>query len=86
MESDRTEGWHGEMTVSNDVRNYITSREGDFRVCTTCGGAMILSTCVKPAKQSDIAIPIGNSTLFISKYQARHLPRIHAGMIPAFYD
>lgn len=86
MESDRTEGWHGEIAVSNDVRNYINSRKGDFRVCTTCGGAMILSTSVKPAKQSDIAIPIGNNTLFISKYQAQHLHRIHAGMIPFIYD
>lgn len=86
MESDRTEGWHGEVIVSDDVRNYINSREGDFRVCTTCGGAMIISTCVKPSKPGDIAIPIGNNTLFISKYQAQHLNRIHAGMIPVFYD
>lgn len=86
MESDRTEGWHEEITVSSDVRDYINSRRGDFRVCTTCGGAMILSTCVKPPKQSDIAIPIGDSTLFISKYQAQHLHRIHEGMIPIFYE
>jgi len=74
------------ITVSEDVEDYIFTRKGDFRVCTSCGGAIILPTSIKPSKPTDLRIPMGNQTLYVSRYQARGLQRIHKGMISVFFD
>jgi len=75
-----------EITVTEDVRRYILDKKCNFRVCTSCGGPIILSTLVKPAKSSDLEMYIGDYILYISIYQARFIDRIDMNMIPRFTD
>ncbi|MBQ3684707.1 MAG: hypothetical protein II893_07595 [Methanomicrobium sp.] len=75
-----------DITVSEEVRRYILDKGHDFRVCTSCGGPIILSTLVKPAKPTDIEIYIGKYILYVSIYQARFISCVSKDMIPQFTD
>lgn len=56
-----------DIVVSDDVKSYILQRNIDFRVCTSCGGPILLSTTVKPPKSSDYEI-LSETILFTSRY------------------
>lgn len=73
-----------EFEVTDDVVAYVTERKTDFRICTSCGGPVLLPTSVKPPKSTDIRVSAGERTIFVSIYQARYLTRIDRGMIPFF--
>ncbi|MDD4299394.1 MAG: hypothetical protein PHO78_01905 [Methanomicrobium sp.] len=75
-----------DIIVSDEVRRYILDRKSNFRVCTSCGGPIILSTLVKPPKSSDIEIYVGDYILYVSIYQARFLDTIDMNMIPRYCD
>jgi len=75
-----------DIVVSDDVKSYIIQRNIDFRVCTSCGGPVLLSTTVKPPKPSDYEIYIGDNIIYVSIYQARYLDRIDIDMVPAYCD
>ncbi|MDR9815669.1 MAG: hypothetical protein RJR34_02595 [Candidatus Methanoculleus thermohydrogenotrophicum] len=53
---------------------------------TACSGPVLLPASFKPPKVTDLQIPIGDYTIYVSKYQARHINSIHRGMIPIFFD
>ncbi len=72
--------------VTEDVRAYVLQRKRDFRVSTSCSGPILLPVSVKPPKATDLQVPIGDYTVYISKYQARYIDSIHRGMIPIFYE
>lgn len=72
------------IVVSDDVKSYILQRNIDFRVCTTCGGPVLLSTAVKPPKPTDYEIYVGENIIYVSMYQARYMDRIDMDMIPAY--
>ncbi|HOB17799.1 MAG TPA: hypothetical protein PKK74_03790 [Candidatus Methanoculleus thermohydrogenotrophicum] len=72
--------------VTDDVRSYILKRKRDFRLSTACSGPVLLPASFKPPKVTDLQIPIGDYTIYVSKYQARHINSIHRGMIPIFFD
>ena len=72
--------------VTDDVRSYVLQRKRDFRVSTACSGPILLPTSIKPAKATDLQVPVGDYTVYISKYQARYIDSIHRGMIPIFYE
>ena len=72
--------------ISEDVRSYVLARKRDFRVSTACSGPILLPTSIKPPKITDLQIPIGDYTIYLSKYQARYLDSIHKGMIPIYYN
>ena len=74
------------IVVSDDVKSYILQRNIDFRVCTTCGGPVLLATVVKPPKPSDLEIYVGDNIIYVSMYQARYLDRIDMEMITAYGD
>ena len=83
-----------EITVSEEVRQHILASKHDFRVCTACMGPALVSTEVKPSKESDIKIPVGDYTLFISRVQAPYIREVTMDMLydeeeidscPAFY-
>ncbi|HOI13713.1 MAG TPA: hypothetical protein PLG75_07640 [Methanoculleus sp.] len=87
MQSDVGEsGPSRSIYVTEDVRTYVLKRKRDFRVSTSCSGPILLPTSVKPPKVTDLQIPVGDYTVYISKYQARYIEAIHRGMIPIFYD
>ena len=75
----------GEVTVVPEVIAYINQRDTDFRICTSCGGPILLPTRVKPPKKTDLLLKAGNHTIYISIHQARFLHTIQKDMIP-FYD
>lgn len=83
-----------EIQVDEDVKRYIESMGCDFRVCTACMGPALVPTKVKGPKESDIAIPVGSHTLYISRIQAMYIDKVTMDMLynedeidscPAFY-
>jgi len=75
-----------EIMVNEDVADYIERRGCDFRVCTSCGGPILLPVSMKPPKPTDIQVKIRDRTIFISIHLARYLHSIHRGMLPLFLD
>jgi hypothetical protein len=76
----------GEVIVAPEVIEYINRRNCDFRICTSCGGPILLPTRVKPPKRSDLLLKAGSHTIYISIHQARFLHSIRMEMIPFFDD
>ncbi|MCP1661728.1 MAG: hypothetical protein D5R99_08415 [Methanocalculus sp. MSAO_Arc1] len=74
-----------DITVTEDVRTYIKDRGCDFRVCTSCGGPILLPTTIKRPKSTDISIPVGDYTLYISRYQVKWIQTINMQMIPRYF-
>ena len=70
-----------EIEVDEAVAAYIKEQGKDFRVTTTCSGALILPTSISPPKETDVAIRIGKNTLYVSIYQARWVKRIDRRML-----
>ncbi len=70
-----------EIEVEEAVAAYIKEQRKDFRVTTTCSGALILPTSISPPKETDVSIRIGENTLYVSIYQARWLKRIDRRML-----
>ena len=75
-----------DITIVPEVLDYITTRDCDFRVCTSCGGPILLPTRIKPPKKSDLLLKAGDHTIYISMHQARYLHAIRTDMIPFFDD
>jgi len=84
-DNDNTTTGH-RIVVSEEVESYVRERNMDFRVCTSCGGPILLSTTVKPPKSSDYEIYIGENIIYVSMYQARYLDRIDMDMVPMYCD
>ena len=83
-----------EIPIDDDVKQYIMSQGCDFRICTACMGPALVPVTVKAPKSTDIQIPVGDRTLYISRVQARYIDRVSMDMIydedeiascPAFY-
>jgi len=74
-----------EITVNDDVITYIKKRNCDFRICTSCGGPVMLPITARPPKTSDLQIHLGGQVIYVSIYQARDLKTIHAGLIPSSF-
>jgi hypothetical protein len=73
------------IAIAPDVMDYIEKRDCDFRVCTSCGGPILLPVRIKPPKKSDVLLQAARHTIYISIHQARFLDEIRSDMIP-FYD
>ncbi len=83
-----------DIKVDDDVKKMIMSEGRDYRVCTACMGPALVPTTVKGPKDSDIKIPIGDNTLYISRVQAMYIDYVSMDMLydkedidscPAFY-
>ncbi|MCL2146047.1 MAG: hypothetical protein FWH45_02585 [Methanomassiliicoccaceae archaeon] len=70
-----------EITVDGEVSKLIMSERRDYRICTSCTGPALVPTTVKMPKESDIRIPVGNNTLYVSRVQARYINRITIDML-----
>lgn len=75
-----------EITIVPEVLAYINKRDCDFRICTSCGGPILLPIRIKPPKKTDLLIKAGNHTIYVSIHQARFLSCIHMDMVPFFED
>ncbi|MDR0198368.1 MAG: hypothetical protein LBI08_01315 [Methanomassiliicoccaceae archaeon] len=69
------------ITVDEKVKEFIISEGMDFRLCTTCSGPALVSTLIKPPKDTDLKIPIGDRTLYISEVQRHFVSRITMDMV-----
>ncbi len=83
-----------DITVDDAVIDMIKAEDKDYRVCTACMGPALVPTTVKAPKDSDIKIPVGDHTLYISRVQAMYIDRVTIDMVyddedidscPAFY-
>ncbi|MFA6362106.1 hypothetical protein [Methanoregula sp.] len=74
------------IAIAPDVMDYIAKRDCDFRVCTSCGGPILLPVRVKPPKKSDLLIEAAHHTIYVSIHQARYLDEIRSDMIPFYED
>lgn len=83
-----------EIQVDEEVKQHIASMGCDFRVCTACMGPDLVPTKVKAPKDTDIKIPVGEHTLYISRVQMMYIDRVSIDMLydrddiescPAFY-
>lgn len=70
-----------QITVDDAVKQLILSEGQDYRLCTACSGPALVPLTAKPAKESDIKIPIGDNTLYISKVQASYVNRVTIDMV-----
>ncbi len=74
------------VTIAPEVLDYIRKRDCDFRICTSCGGPILLPVRIKPPKKTDLLLKAGNHTIYVSVHQARFLTMIEMEMIPFFDD
>ena len=72
--------------VDEDVMDFLHAQKVDYRLCTSCGGAILLPTKIKPRKSSDYEIDIGPNKLYISRVQARYIKKINKSMINPYFD
>ena len=75
-----------EVTIVPEVVDYINKRNCDFRICTSCGGPILLPIRIKPPKKTDLLLRAGNHMIYISIHQARFLHTIRIDMVPFFDD
>lgn len=83
-----------QIEVDEDVKQMVLKEKHDFRVCTACLGPALVSTEVKAPKETDIKVPVGEYTIYVSRVQAPYVNRISMDMLydedeidscPAFY-
>jgi hypothetical protein len=70
-----------EISVDQQVLDFIKKEGRDYRVSTDCSGPVLLPTEMKPPKSSDIKIVVGKNTLYISRVQARYIDRVTMDML-----
>jgi hypothetical protein len=70
-----------EIEVEQEVIDFIKKQKRDYRVSTTCYGPVILPVDVKPPKDTDLRIKIGDNTLFVSIVQARYITKVTKSML-----
>ena len=74
------------IAISPDVMDYIEKRDCDFRICTSCGGPILLPVSIKPPKKSDVLLQAARHIIYISIHQVRFLDEIRSDMIPFFEE
>ena len=75
-----------QIEVDEDVKQMVLEAHHDYRVCTACLGPALVSTDVKSPKDSDIKIPVGDYTIYVSKVQAPYIRRISMDMLYDEYE
>ena len=73
-----------QFLVTPEVIKFIVEQARDYRVCTSCGGPVILPIAIKKPKPSDIKIPVGEYFLYISATQARYIDVIDDSMLMTY--
>jgi hypothetical protein len=70
--------------ISEAVVNYIKEQDRDYRVCTSCGGPVLLPIAIKKPKANDFKVPVGGHILYISATQARYIDVIDDTMLMTY--
>lgn len=74
----------GRLFVTSEVIDFIMEQKRDYRVCTSCGGPVLLPITIKKPKPGDIRIPVGDHTLYVSATQARYIDVIDDSMLMTY--
>lgn len=69
------------ISVEQDVVDFIKRTNQDYRICTSCSGPVMLPVALKSPKSSDIVIEVGQNKLYISRVQARYIRKVTSDMI-----
>ncbi len=75
-----------EIAIDPEVIEFMDKRDSDFRICTSCGGPVLLPVRIKPPKKTDLLVKAGEHTIYVSIHQARFLNCIQMEMVPFFDD
>lgn len=70
--------------IAPEVVKYILEQKRDYRVCTSCGGPILMPIAIKKPKPNDIRVPVGDHTLYISATQARYIDVIDDSMLMTY--
>lgn len=70
-----------DIEIDEDIVEFIKKQGMDYRVSTTCSGAMILPTSYKPPKPSDLKVDVNGHKLYISRVQAQYINKIDKTML-----
>ncbi len=73
-----------QFRISDEVVSFIKEQKRDYRVCTSCGGPILLPIAIKKPKPNDIRIAIAGHTLYISAVQARYIDVIDDTMLMTY--
>ncbi len=73
-----------QFRISDGVVDFIREQDRDYRVCTSCGGPILLPVTIKKPKPNDIRVSVGGRTLFISATQARYIDVIDDSMLMTY--
>jgi len=74
------------IVVTDEVVDYVNKRKCDFRICTSCGGPILLPISMKSPKPNDFQVKAGDYTIYISVHQVRYLHAIDMGMVPFYFE
>jgi hypothetical protein len=70
-----------EIKVDREIIDFIKMNGKDYRVSTSCYGPVILPIEMKSPKDTDIRIPVGKNTLYVSIVQAKYIDRVTKSML-----
>jgi hypothetical protein len=70
-----------EIKVDREVIDFIKMNGKDYRVSTSCYGPVILPIEMKSPKDTDIRIPVGKNTLYVSIVQTKYIDRVTKSML-----
>lgn len=73
-----------QFLITPEVLKFIKEQNRDYRVCTSCGGPVLLPITIKRPKPSDIKVPVGEHTLYVSATQARYIDVIDDSMLMTY--
>jgi hypothetical protein len=73
-----------QFQISDGVVNYIKEQNRDYRLCTSCGGPILLPTTIKKPKPNDIRLAVDGHTLYVSATQARYIDVIDDSMLMTY--
>ena len=73
-----------QFKVSDTIVNFIQENKRDYRLCTSCGGPVLLPVAIKKPKPNDIPLKVGDYTLYVSATQAPYVDVIDDSMLLSY--
>jgi hypothetical protein len=73
-----------QFLITPEVVKFISEQKCDYRLCTSCGGPILLPVTIKKPKPSDIKIQVGGHTLYVSAIQAKYIDVIDDTMLMTY--
>ena len=75
-----------QFLITKEVIEFIKEKDQDFRVCTYCGGPVLLPADIRKPKPNDIKVQVGDHVLYVSATQARYIDVIDESMLNSYMN